>query len=191
MTLNYLNCDNSNFLPRESFNSYKPVFKVENGCNILKISFWQNGCDKQNAFYYRSTYIEKFWLSILGPSATWILRLLLDEIKTNDPITVMTSNYIASQVGLSDNTSKNSPLCRSIRRLLDFRIAKQIKEGHLVISKYIPPLSTRQTLKLPSSMLELHKKYLILLQNGYYDELLGDDRFQDIEINLLLNLKDS
>ncbi|MEY2975563.1 MAG: hypothetical protein RIR49_1983, partial [Actinomycetota bacterium] len=31
----------------------------------------------------RSAYVERFWISTLGPSATWIMRRLADEFDAN------------------------------------------------------------------------------------------------------------
>jgi hypothetical protein len=165
---------NAVFAQSEKFNlerpedrhRHMPLFWHSEELSLIRFSSWENKYSPDNSFYFRSPYIERFWLGILGPSATWLLRIVLAEIEQRDAPISFTSAILASRVGLADNTSWNSPLSRSIRRLIDFKIAKQSGAGHVSVSKYIPPLSLRQIGVLTADEKILHSRYLDRLNNG-------------------------
>ena len=72
----------------------------------------------RHGFPISSAYVETFWLSHLGPSATCLLRLF-DRLTRHPPdrqITMPVTD-LATMVGTPGGTSKNSVITRRIDRL--------------------------------------------------------------------------
>ena len=44
----------------------------------LQVLPWSDPVIDQLGYDPRSRYVERFWLGILGPSATWLMRYLVD-----------------------------------------------------------------------------------------------------------------
>ncbi len=140
--------------------SYKPLYILDDGKAFIKCSIWHNSYNSENSFYFRSFYLERFWLGILGPSSTWLLRMILMELEQSDNFKLMSAEELCLRMGLSANTSWNSPFSRSLRRLLDFKLAKQFGLGHIAICQYVPPLSCRQIKSLTAESLNIHRQFI-------------------------------
>ena len=78
----------------------------------------------------RSPYVERFWLGLLGPSSTWLLRRLvagLDEAPDGYELDLALT---ATELGLGARSGRHSPFLRSIDRCCRFGAAHQIDETH-------------------------------------------------------------
>lgn len=69
----------------------------------------------------RDDYVERCWLPILGPTAIAIARIVSAELHEveGEPWAIHWVD-LASMVGLSGGTAKNSPVVRSVQRLVNF-----------------------------------------------------------------------
>ena len=66
----------------------------------------------------RSRYVERFWLGILGPSTTLVLRVLADALDEHGGVAHLDLPDIAAQIGVGHRGGRNSPLSRSIQRAI-------------------------------------------------------------------------
>lgn len=78
----------------------------------------------------RSAYAERFWLSTLGPSALWILRLLAHGFEAAPTGFTVDAGQFSRSLGLGERTGKHSPLLRSLDRLAHFTIVKERVVSH-------------------------------------------------------------
>lgn len=103
----------------------------------------------------RSQYVEDFWLGILGPSTTWLLRRIaagFDVAPDGFSLPVIDT---ARSLGLGTPQGKNSPFIRSIARGCTFRMARW--EGDVLsVRRKCPPLSLAQVQRLPESLKAAH-----------------------------------
>jgi len=106
----------------------------------------------------RSLYVEQFWLPILGPSSTWLLRRLatgLDEAPTGfelDPV------EYALALGLGARGGKHGPFWRSLERACRFGMAD--RHGDLLaVRRFLPPLSARRQGRLPDHLRRAHQAW--------------------------------
>jgi hypothetical protein len=105
-----------------------------------------------------SSYVETYWLPILGPSATWTLRRVAGWLSTAPPSGVwIPVEPLARSLGLGSASGRNCPMRRTLARLVDFRLA-QIHEDRdlLAMRTLIPPLTTRQVARLPEHLAPHH-----------------------------------
>ncbi len=103
----------------------------------------------------RSDYVETFWLPILGPSATLLVRrIALGLERCPDGFDIDTHHW-AEELGLGSRGGKHSPLWRSIDRLCRFGLARR-NGPRLVVHRQVPPLTLRQVERLPAHLRRRH-----------------------------------
>lgn len=105
----------------------------------------------------RSSYVEQFWLGILGPSTTWLLRRLaagLDRSPAGYELDLATT---ARELGLGQRGGRHSPFARALTRLVTFEVAQQPAEGILAVRRRVAPLNRRQVQRLPATLQAEHQ----------------------------------
>ncbi len=103
----------------------------------------------------RTRYVERYWLGVLGPSATWILRYAADELEASPNGFIMHMSETAQQMGLSENVGRNSPFVRALGRLCQFEMAK-LRGNVLLVRRRVPNLSRRHLLRLTDRLQNEH-----------------------------------
>jgi len=126
----------------------RPATFPENTIAVTKL------CDplvEQLGYDLRSLYVEKYWLSVLGPSATLLLRRLalgLELQPDGYPIDVAA---LSIELGLGTKGGKNGPLWRSIERICRFKAATRNRDV-LAVRTALPPLALRYLKRLPENL---------------------------------------
>ena len=69
----------------------------------------------------RSTYVERCWLPIIGPSALMVARIAATELDHGNWDVHWAD--LAAMVGLTGKTGPNSVVVRSVNRLVSFGLA--------------------------------------------------------------------
>lgn len=118
----------------------------------------------------RSAYVETYWLPVLGPSCTWLLRrfaLRLDELPTGVELDL---DELARSLGLGERSGANAPFARTIKRCVDFEMAHWLETG-LAVRRRLPPLSGRHLRRLPASLQDLHARETALRPGTVSDQL--------------------
>ena len=74
-----------------------------------------------------SEYLTRWWLPVLGPSATWLLHhIARDADSYRDTWRYHTPTELAAPVGLGTNGGINGPLIRSLDRINRFRCGRWV-----------------------------------------------------------------
>jgi len=106
----------------------------------------------------RSAYVEQFWLSVLGPTATWLLRRLVagfDERPDGYQLDVADA---ARSLGLSVTKGMASPFAKALQRCVMFGVANRLSE-RWVVRRRIPTVSQRHLLRLPPALQSAHERW--------------------------------
>ncbi|MCC5953281.1 MAG: hypothetical protein JJU45_14400 [Acidimicrobiia bacterium] len=99
----------------------------------------------------RSSYVELFWLPVLGPTSTLLLRRLADGLE-DEPEGFDVDLAAASRaLGLGGHVTRHGPLLRSVERCCTFGMAQQLDE-RLLVRRALPPLNQRQVGRLPRDL---------------------------------------
>ena len=106
----------------------------------------------------RSAYVERFWISTLGPSATWIMRRLADEFDANPDGFVIDIGDLAGSLGMSWTRRADSPFGRALHRCVMFGLARPGRDGYEV-RRRIPDLGPRQLSRLPAAVRSTHDEW--------------------------------
>lgn len=108
----------------------------------------------------RSTYVERFWLGILGPSTTWLLRHLADGLDASPEGFVLSLPECAMALGLGQKGGRHSPFVRAIMRSCQFGMARADGPATLSVRRKLPPLTRRQAAALPEPRRTAHAAWL-------------------------------
>ncbi|HEY5888143.1 MAG TPA: hypothetical protein VIT24_10480, partial [Acidimicrobiales bacterium] len=68
----------------------------------------------------RSRYVEQFWLGILGPSTTWLLRLVAHRLDREPDGFDLDVGDTARCLGLGSPEGRHSPIHRAVERTVRF-----------------------------------------------------------------------
>jgi hypothetical protein len=107
----------------------------------------------------RSTYVEMFWLSILGPSTTWLLRRLVTGLDAFPDGYELDLEETANALGLSLTAGVHSPFGKALNRCIMFGVAHTSGRG-IAVRRQIPPLALRQLRKLPPHLQIAHAEWV-------------------------------
>jgi len=105
----------------------------------------------------RSAYVEEFWLGVLGPSTTWLLRRLAASFDEHPDGFELPLGDTARALGLGDRGGRHSPFLRSVNRLVLFELARPTGPDALAVRRRLPPLNRRQLTRLDPDRQAAHE----------------------------------
>ena len=130
-----------------------PTFPVP----TLAVRAWADPVIDEVGHDVRSAYVERFWLNILGPSATWLLRRLVNSLDAAPDGFDLDLSTCAVEIGLGSHSGRNSPFVRSIDRLCRFGAAMLQEPATLLVRRKLPPLTRAQVERLPETLRTEHQ----------------------------------
>lgn len=105
----------------------------------------------------RSSYVETYWLSVLGPTTTWLLRRIAAGLDSSPDGFVLDLSDTARSMGLGERCGRHSPFTRAFTRLVQFDLAQPQGDPVLAVRRKIPPLTRRQVQRLPDALQQSHQ----------------------------------
>jgi hypothetical protein len=126
--------------------------------DTVHVSAWPDAVIDQVGLDPRSAYVEQYWLGILGPSTTWLLRRLVTGLEDHPSGYALPVSDTARALGLGTPTGRHSPFMRSLNRLCQFRLARW-QGDDLEVRRKVPPLSQHQVGRLPETLQASHRAW--------------------------------
>ena len=108
----------------------------------------------------RSPYPERFWLPTLGPTALLLLRHVAYRFDRAPEGFTLELAETSRCLGLGERSGRNSPLARSLGRIVQFDLAAEEAEGGLAVRRHLPPINRRHIRRLPPSVQEEHDAWV-------------------------------
>ncbi len=130
------------------------------GSPTLRIVPWVDPVADPHGVHPCSRYVELYWLGIVGPSTTWLLRRLNYGLEVHGDGYDLNLPDTARSLGLGDKMGKNSPFRRALARLITFELARSQGPGELAVRTRIPPLPLRHLSRLPDSLQRSHRRWI-------------------------------
>ncbi len=120
----------------------------------LQIRSWPDAVIERLGHEPTSAYFEWLWLPRIGPSTAWAYRRLTSGLSAQPEGYSIDLEELARWLGLG--TGANSPLVRSLRRLVQFHLALQVDASTLAVRRRVAPLTLRQVEALPPTLRRTH-----------------------------------
>jgi hypothetical protein len=108
----------------------------------------------------RSSYVEHFWLPVLGPTSLWLLRNIACSLDFNPQGSSLDLERTARQIGLGGHLGRHGPFRRAISRLCAFDLARFTAPRELAVRRFVPPLGRRHLMRLDPAAQEQHRLWL-------------------------------
>ena len=99
----------------------------------------------------RSLYVERYWLSVIGPTATWIMRRFAECFDVEPDGFVLDLEHTASTMGLSFSKGAGSPFGKALHRCVMFGLAQPIADG-FAVRRRLPSVPQRHLKRLPDDL---------------------------------------
>jgi hypothetical protein len=126
----------------------------------LRIVPWVDPVADPHGVHPCSRYVELYWLGVIGPSTTWLLRRLSYGLEVHADGFDLDLTDTARSLGLGDRMGKNSPFRRALQRLSTFELARSHGPDALAVRTRIPPLPLRHVRRLPEALQASHRRWL-------------------------------
>jgi len=126
----------------------------------IRVVGWPDPVIDRLGYDPRSLYVETFWLGILGPTSTWLIRRFaagLDDAPAGFDLDLEDT---ARAMGLGGRSGRHSPFRRALARCVTFQVARQIGPTTLAVRRKIPPLPRRHLQRLPASLQDQHEQWM-------------------------------
>jgi hypothetical protein len=108
----------------------------------------------------RSPYVEHFWLGVLGPTATWLLRRLAAGLEEAPAGFELDLTATASELGVGNREGPQSPMVRSIHRCRHFGLVALPEPSTLQVRRKLPPLNRMQVARLAEPLQRAHDQWV-------------------------------
>ena len=128
--------------------------------------FWTTPSDDTAEIWYVTApfphpvdghYVERFWLPVLGPTATLLLRRIATDHTPSSPhhhrYLSFPLDELAAGLGLGSGTAK---LRRTLHRLVRYEIVHQDPDGRYTIPSHLPDVPDRYQYRWPESLQAEH-----------------------------------
>ncbi len=120
---------------------------------------WHDLTVEQHGHDPRSRYAELFVLPVLGPTATWLLRRLVDGLDAFPSGYELDLTETAAALGLSLVPDRAGPFTRALHRGLMFGYLQPVAHG-VAVRRMVSTLLPRQLDRLPPHLRTLHAEYI-------------------------------
>ena len=120
---------------------------------------WHDPVVEAVGYDVHSTYVELFWLNVLGPTATWLLRRMargLDRYPLGYELDLADT---AGALGLGYVHGATNPFLRALHRCVLFGVAQPFAGG-LAVRRRLPPVAGRHLVRMPPSLRETHADWV-------------------------------
>jgi hypothetical protein len=123
---------------------------------VLRVEPWVDDITAELGHDLRSPYAERFWLSVLGPSALWLARSLAYGLdgSTGFNLDVL---ELARALGLGDRTGRHAPVQRAVERLCHFDLAYLRGGVTLVARQHVAWLDDHRLHRLSDALRAEHR----------------------------------
>ena len=109
----------------------------------------------------RSSYVERFWLPLLGPSSVVLLRRLAAELEDHPDEVSLPVEGTARSLGLGTRGGRGSSFLRTLERCRQFHLLHLEDDGcTLLARRKLPPLNRGQVGRLPPAVRVLHEHWV-------------------------------
>ena len=128
--------------------------------STVRVLPWPDPVIDRLGYDPRSLYVETFWLGILGPTSTWLMRRIAIGFDDHPAGFELDAAETARALGLGDRVSRNSPIRRAMARCVKFETARHEGLDTLGVRRRLPPLPRRHLIQLPVYLQEEHRRWI-------------------------------
>lgn len=142
----------------------RPTLALELPVDHLHIVRWEDPVLDAIGHDPRSAYVEQFWLSLLGPSTTFLIRRLAAGLEERPDGFDLDLEQTAKAIGLGLRGGRSGPFFRALARTGQFHITKAAGAGELAARTRLQTLTRHQVERLPEHLQAEHHAWVASAQ---------------------------
>lgn len=120
---------------------------------------WRDATVESLGFPVRSDYVEWFWLPVLGPSATWLLRRIDFGFEEFPDGYTLDARATAQALGIAARDDTGTIFARALSRLQSFGVAHGGNES-FAVRRVLPAVAQRHLNRMPGHLRDAHPQWL-------------------------------
>jgi hypothetical protein len=126
----------------------------------LEFTPWNDPLIDRRGVSAFSPYVDLFWLPVLGPSATALLKIVNIHFLLRPDNCAFGHDILSAVLGLGAGSSRNAPLPRAINRCVRFGLAKRTGSDSIAMRRFVSPISQHHLSRLPPVLQDRHSVFL-------------------------------
>lgn len=139
--------------------SSPPQARTREDMPPMLVVAWRDPVVDALGFDPRSTYVERFWLPLLGPTSTWLMRRLAAEFDRQPDGFSLDAADCARSIGIGNRGGRHNPFQRSVERLIRYGLIRPDDHDILAVRTRVPPLTRAQVGRLPRHLHASHRRW--------------------------------
>ena len=137
-----------------------PTLLLAPALRTIRITAWSDPIIDRMGHDPRSVYVEKFWLSVLGPTTILLLRHCAEFFEKSPEGFDLDFKTTASSLGLGRKIGRAGPLTRSFERACRFSVVRSLSPTEIEVRRRLPPLNLEQVSRLPTHRRHEHAAFV-------------------------------
>lgn len=129
------------------------------GTDLIQVEAWADPVVDELGVHPRSAYVEAFWLPVIGPSCTWLVRRVTTGLEIHPDGYEMRLDLCAAELGIGGSRSKNATFARTVDRCAQFGLMRRDGRSGLQVRRRLPPLNRGHVRRLPERLIGLHERW--------------------------------
>jgi hypothetical protein len=127
---------------------------------VVSVEPWADPVIDQVGHDPRSSYAERYWLPVLGPSGVLLLRHLARRFDEAPRGFQVPTDELAAALGMGSRRGPSAAFYRTVERLGAFGFVQLTGAGSLRVRRRLPPLTRRQLQRLPQGLQDTHDEWV-------------------------------
>jgi hypothetical protein len=136
-----------------------PLFASE--ATTVMVVPWHDPIVDAVGYDVRSSYVELFWLNVLGPTATWTLRRLVSGLDRYPLGYELDLGETASMLGLAYSAGTSNSFARALQRCALFGLSHAVPGDALAVRRRVPPVALRHVARMPVALQAMHRQWVV------------------------------
>lgn len=142
--------------------SETPINNTDQVTDVADIIVWHDALVDPTGFAVDDPYVETFWLPVLGPTASWLLRRLASGLDLEPQGYRVHLPDLARAIGVSSSGGRHSPFSRALHRCTMFGVVQQVAIEPvpvLAVRRRLPRIARRHVDRLPDHLRDIHPEW--------------------------------
>lgn len=162
----------------------RPKLSFDLPVDHLRITRWDDPVLDAVGHDPRSAYVERFWLALLGPSTTFLVRRIAASLEQHPDGFDLHLEDTAQAIGLGMRSGRSGPFLNALARTGHFHITKPVGPDELCARVRLQTLSHHQVERLPEALRAEHPAW-VASTHAEPDEAQRRTRARRLALSLL------
>jgi hypothetical protein len=123
---------------------------------VLHVRPWPDEVLDRLGFDPRSSYVEDYWLPVLGPSTVLLMRRLAAGFEYCYEGFDLDLDETARSLGIGDRSGRHSPFVRAVNRTIQYNLSRLDGPEELAVRRRLPPLNAQMLRRLSPALQARH-----------------------------------